>query len=250
MRAAGTSPVTRNSTRARSAPATAWAAGAAAVFVRLECFSLPRLWHSYDLALRLHEEPFVTAFPLGWRYECVWETGTRQDAELLLKVFRDVCCECAPAGCSGACELVLLPLQTILQIMDAVVEKARYQQKITAISVDAVQMQPPLLAHRSCRLILLLPVLRRLCPAYIHSPPTAPSGPHPPRQAHDAQNQRSIGDPLHYAQNSSGSRCRPLCTRCASILIRLPTPLCVAALCRLCETITGLQSIVLQRGHP
>ena len=94
--------------------------------------------------MRLHEEPFVTAFPLGWRYECVWETGTRQDAELLLKVFRDVCCECAPAGCSGACELVLLPLQTILQVMDAVVEKARYQQKITAISVDTMQMQPPL----------------------------------------------------------------------------------------------------------
>jgi hypothetical protein len=82
---------------------------------------------SNDLALRLQEEPFVAAFARGWRYECVWETVTRQDAELLLKVFRAVCDNCAPAGCCVGCELTRLPLRTILRIMDTIALKARFR---------------------------------------------------------------------------------------------------------------------------
>ena len=67
----------------------------------------------------------MAAFATGWRYECVWETVTRQDAELLLKVFRTVCAACVPVGCGGSCELLLLPLQAILHIMDAIVDKAK-----------------------------------------------------------------------------------------------------------------------------
>ncbi len=92
---------------------------------------------SNDLALRLQEEPFVTAYPLGWRYECVWETVTRQDAELLLKVFRAVCC-----GGDGCCELLQLQLQTILSIMDAIVEKAKYQQH-TLHQLQATRLTNP-----------------------------------------------------------------------------------------------------------
>ena len=84
---------------------------------------------SNDLALRLREQPFVTAFSPGWRYECVWETETRQDAELILKVFRSVCCACQPLSCSGCCELMQLPIQTIMHTIDAIVDKAKYVSK-------------------------------------------------------------------------------------------------------------------------
>ncbi len=90
-----------------------------------------RAFCSDDLAVRLQEEPFVAAFPMGWHYECVWETVTRQDAELLLKVFRAVCSTCAPAGCPAACELVLLPLPAVLRIMDAIVDNAKYRYQRT-----------------------------------------------------------------------------------------------------------------------
>ena len=43
---------------------------------------------SHDLPVRLREEAFTAAFIDGWRFECVWETTTRQDAELIVKVFR------------------------------------------------------------------------------------------------------------------------------------------------------------------
>ncbi len=43
---------------------------------------------SHDLPVRLREEAFTAAFIDGWRYECVWEATTRQDAELIVKVFR------------------------------------------------------------------------------------------------------------------------------------------------------------------
>ena len=81
-----------------------------------------RACRSNDLAVRLQEDSFITAFATGWRYECVWETVTRQDADLLLKVFRAVC----GAACgSSRCELLPLPLLAILQIMDAIVDKAK-----------------------------------------------------------------------------------------------------------------------------
>ena len=56
---------------------------------------------SNDVALRLQEDSFVTSFPPGWRFMKVWETATRQDAELLVHVFR--CC------CSAVSTLLLLP---------------------------------------------------------------------------------------------------------------------------------------------
>lgn len=76
--------------------------------------------------MRLQEEPFVAAFPPGWHYECVWETVTRQDAELLVKVFRAVCEKCLPTGS----ELTRLPLRPILHIMDAIVDKAKWHPHI------------------------------------------------------------------------------------------------------------------------
>lgn len=136
---------------------------------------------SNDLALRLQEEPFVTAYPLGWRYECVWETVTRQDAELLLKVFRAVCC-----GGDGCCELLQLQLQTILSIMDAIVEKAK-----------------------SCKFILLSRVQRRLCPTYPTAAAASEFDFRSRRDAHASQHQHAFSDPLHYSQNRSGSRALP-----------------------------------------
>ena len=43
---------------------------------------------SSDLAVQLQQDSLVAAFNGGWFYECVWETSTRQDAELMFKVFR------------------------------------------------------------------------------------------------------------------------------------------------------------------
>ena len=43
---------------------------------------------SSDLAVQLQQDSPVAAFNGGWFYECVWETSTRQDAELMFKVFR------------------------------------------------------------------------------------------------------------------------------------------------------------------
>ncbi len=103
---------------------------------------------SSDLAMRLQEQPFVAAFPLGWRYECVWETATRQDAELLLKVFRAVCCQC----CAPGCELTQLPLPSILHAMDAIVDKAKYSHRhqrfpcrhaMRLTTLQGVQAHPP-----------------------------------------------------------------------------------------------------------
>jgi hypothetical protein len=126
MRDAGTLQLTKILTPVVERAAIVWDAGpATAAAMPLGMSS--RVFCSDDLAMRLQEEPFVVAFPIGWRYECVWETVTRQDAELLLKVFRDVCGACAPAGCSAACELVLLPLPAVLRIMDAIVDKAKYR---------------------------------------------------------------------------------------------------------------------------
>ena len=41
-----------------------------------------------DIAVRLQEDAFVATFIDGWSYECVWGTSTRQDSELIVKVFR------------------------------------------------------------------------------------------------------------------------------------------------------------------
>jgi hypothetical protein len=45
-----------------------------------------------------------------------------------------------PAGCSSGCELMLLPLQTIVLVMDAIVHKAKCKLCSTALQCSAVHV--------------------------------------------------------------------------------------------------------------
>ena len=94
------------------------------------------------MALRLQEDSFVTGFPPGWRFMKVWETATRQDAELLVHVFRASCKDYLPGGSTGTCELVSLPLQTIVRVMELIIAKASASKRILLSHVKAREIFP------------------------------------------------------------------------------------------------------------
>ena len=65
----------------------------------------------------------------------MWETATRQDAELLVHAFRAICKDYLPGGSTGLCELVSLPLPTIVRIMELIICKAAASKRILLAQV-------------------------------------------------------------------------------------------------------------------
>jgi hypothetical protein len=104
--------------------------------------------------MRLREDSFVTSFPPGWQFVKIWETETRQDAELLVHAFRAICRDHLPGGSTGDCELVSLPLPTIVRLMELIIGKAAVSKRI-------------LLAHVQCREL------------FVHSTKSAAVSPNP-----------------------------------------------------------------------
>jgi hypothetical protein len=80
--------------------------------------------------MRLRDDSFVTGFPPGWRFVNIWDTATRQDAELLVHAFRAICRDHLPGGSTGVCELVFLPLPTIVRLMELLICKAAASKRI------------------------------------------------------------------------------------------------------------------------
>jgi hypothetical protein len=70
----------------------------------------------------------------------VWETATRQDAELLVHTFRAICKDHLPGGSTGLCELVSLPLPTIVRIMELIIGKAATSKRILLAQVKSREL--------------------------------------------------------------------------------------------------------------
>ncbi len=98
---------------------------------------------SNDVAMRLREDSFVTGFPPGWKFVKVWETSTRQDAELLVHAFRAICRDHLPGGSAGECELVSLPLPTIVRLMELIIGKAAASKRILLAHVQSREISVP-----------------------------------------------------------------------------------------------------------
>jgi hypothetical protein len=92
--------------------------------------------------MRLREDSFLTGFPPGWRFMNIWETATRQDAELLVHAFRAICREYLPGGSTGVCELVSLPLPTIVRVMELIISKAAASKRILLAHVKPREISP------------------------------------------------------------------------------------------------------------
>jgi hypothetical protein len=131
------------------------------------------------VALRLREDSFVTGFPPGWRFVKIWETATRQDAELLVHAFRAMCKDYLPGGSTGVCELVSLPLPTIERVMELIICRAAASKRI-----------------------LLADVTSREIP---HQPVPTPS-PSPTSTSAQGGTSRPLRSHLHY-NDFGGSRC-------------------------------------------
>ncbi len=134
---------------------------------------------SNDVALRLREDSFVTGFPPGWRFVKIWETVTRQDAELLVHAFRAMCKDYLPGGSTGVCELVSLPLPTIERVMELIICRAATSKRI-----------------------LLADVISR---EIFHQPVSIPSPSTTPTSTQDGIS-RPLRSHLHY-NDYGGSRC-------------------------------------------
>ncbi len=91
----------------------------------------------------------MTGFPPGWKFMKIWETATRQDAELLVHAFRAICREYLPGGSAGDCELVSLPLPTIVRLMELIIVKAAASKRILLARVQPREMLVPAITSAS-----------------------------------------------------------------------------------------------------
>ena len=131
------------------------------------------------MAQRLKEHSFVTSFPPGWRFVKIWETATRQDAELLVHAFRAICKDHLPGGSTGVCELVSLPLPTIERVMELIMCRAAASKRILLADVKSREIS--------------------------HQPVSIPS-PSPNSTSAQGGTSRPLRTHLHY-NDYGGSRC-------------------------------------------